>query len=117
MNTVIQNLYTWGCDIDGAMRRFLDDEDLYMTCLDTVLADENFENLGKALKENNVKTAFDTSHTLKGVLANMGLTPLLDEVVKIVEPLRFDTCDCASLLPVYDLLMEKKEKLKELTGR
>jgi HPt (histidine-containing phosphotransfer) domain-containing protein len=32
--------------------------------------------------------AFDSAHELKGVLANMGLTPLWEDACALVEPLR-----------------------------
>ena len=42
----------------------------------------------QALKDKDYGEAFTAAHTLKGVTANMGLTPLFDRVCAIVEPLR-----------------------------
>ena len=42
MSTLLEELKSWGCDVDGAMERFIDDEGLYRTCLDSVMADKNF---------------------------------------------------------------------------
>ena len=58
MNTLCTKLQDWGCDIPGAMRRFLDDEDLYTSCLDTMLADESFESLGIGIKEGDVSKTY-----------------------------------------------------------
>lgn len=109
MNRICLELKKWGCDIDGAMERFMEDEEFYISCLDLIVSDENFDKLGKALKDKNYTAAFDCAHALKGVVANMGLTPLYDTVVKIVEPLRSGQAD--KLLPSYKKLLKQKEHL------
>ncbi|NLD19398.1 MAG: Hpt domain-containing protein [Clostridiales bacterium] len=109
MNNICLELKRWGCDIDGAMERFMDDDELYVTCLDSIISDDNFDKLGNALKDKNYTIAFDCAHTLKGVIANMGLTPLYDTVVKIVEPLR--NGQTGNLLLYYAQLLEAKDYL------
>ncbi len=109
---VIDELELWGCDIEDAMTRFLDDEDFYITCLHTMVQDPAYEKLGAALQEGDIKEAFEQAHTLKGVLANMGLTPIYDVVVKLVEPLRNGNAD--DLMPVYEELLAANERLKEM---
>lgn len=112
MSTLLEALKDWNCDVDGAMERFMGDEELYRTCLNAVLSDKSFAGLGAALEEKEVKEAFDHAHTLKGVLANMGLTPMYDITVRIVEPLRNGSME--QLLPVYEELMEAKKHLGKL---
>jgi len=114
MEMVFQALEEWGCDIEGAMDRFLDDKELYMTCLQTVIADDNFAKLGTALNEQNVPQAFDYAHTLKGVFANLGLTPMLAIVGTIVEPLRAGSG--SNLEEPYEHLLASNEKLKGILG-
>jgi len=109
MNNLCTKLQDWGCDIPGAMRRFLDDEDLYITCLSTMLADDSFENLGKGIEENNVEKAFDAAHSLKGTLGNMGLTPMYEIIIQIVEPLRDGKLE--GIAEKYEVLMAKKAEL------
>ncbi len=112
---ILEELKKWGCDIDGALERFVGDETLYETCLYTVLDDKAFPALGEALRANQVKEAFDYAHTLKGVLANMGLTPMYEIMVRLVEPLRAGKAE--GLLPVYEELLEAKEVLAHMLGR
>lgn len=106
---LLEELKKWGCDVEGALERFVGDEELYKTCLYTVLSDKAFEGLGESLRVGQSKEAFDYAHTLKGVLANMGLTPMYDIVVRIVEPLRAE--DLEGLLPVYEELLQAKSVL------
>jgi len=85
---IIEGLVEWGCDVPGALKRFMGHDDLYIKLLLTVPDEAAFLNLGVALKQKDPKAAFDAAHEIKGVVANMGLTPLYDDSVLIVEPLR-----------------------------
>lgn len=49
---------------------------------------------------------------LKGVFANMGITPMFDTVEKIVEPLRAGIND--GLMPVYEELSREREHLRSI---
>lgn len=105
-------LEEWNCDVKGALERFIDDEELYMTCLTMLTEDHNFEKLGIALKEKNTAVAFDCAHTLKGVVLNLGLTPMFSIAEQIVEPLR--TGNVEHLEKSYKELLKENEKLKEI---
>lgn len=88
MSAFLDALSAWGCDVQGAMERMADDEDFYAECLQEVSDDPYFDRLKDALTKGDVRAAFDAAHTLKGVLANVGLTPMYNKIVEIVEPLR-----------------------------
>ena len=112
MDKIFSALEAWGCDVEGALERFLDDKDLYMTCLETVITDSNFDKLGAALVEESVLDAFDYSHTLKGVFANLGLTPMFAIVETIVEPLRGGSAH--DLWSAYEELLAANEELRRI---
>ena len=114
MENIFQKLEEWGCDVDGALDRFLDDKELYITCLQTVISDTAFEKLGVALEEKQIAAGFDYAHTLKGVFANLGLTPMFELVGKIVEPLRSGVCE--DLHTDYEKLLAANEYLKSILG-
>ena len=52
------------------------------------LADDTYENLEKAVKAGDVEAAFRGAHTLKGVAANLGFTPLQKTSSDLTEALR-----------------------------
>lgn len=108
----LDKLRAWGCDVDDAMARFLDDRELYLSCLEEVIADPAFEKLGSELRAGRAGEAFESAYSLKGVLGNMSLTPLYELDVALVEPLRRGEAD--GLLPLYGRLMSAREKLIEL---
>jgi hypothetical protein len=88
--------------------RFLDDKDLYCNFVRQVAEEESFPLLGEAIAKADAKAAFEKAHELKGVLANMSLTPLFNTVVEIVEPLRGgrelqETPRRVGLFPEFDL--------------
>lgn len=45
--------------------------------------DPSFENLKKALEEEDLEAAFRAAHTLKGVAQNMGFDNLAEQVEKV----------------------------------
>lgn len=78
----------YGADYAATMERFMGNETMYLKLLDMLFRDENLKKLGQAVAEKDYTAAFEAAHTLKGVVGNMGLTPLYDAVCAIVEPLR-----------------------------
>ena len=74
-----------------------------------VIADESFGLLEKAIQESDVTKAFDAAHSLKGTLGNMGLTPMYEIIIQIVEPLRDGKLD--GIAEKYEILMAKKAEL------
>lgn len=88
MDKRLEALAALGCDTGSAIERFLGDEQLFFTCFDSLLTDGDLDRIEQALDAQSAKEAFAYAHRLKGVCANMGLTPLYDECVKLVEPLR-----------------------------
>ena len=109
---VIERLIRWGCDVPGALPRFISNRDFYCRMLALVPGEKSFEKLGTALAAEDIKGSFDAAHTLKGMLGNMGLTPLYDEVCAIVEPLRAGSLE--GTRQHYDTLKQQKKKLENL---
>lgn len=108
MEDRIKILQDLGCDLKGAMERFLDDEEFYLECYEKVIADPCFFELKEALEAHDVKRGFECAHTLKGVIANLGLTSLYDIIYEIVEVLR--TGSEEDLLEKYQILMKERQK-------
>ena len=78
----------YGADYNSTMARFMGKEAMYLKFLDMLFKDDNLEKLGTALEHQDYEAAFAAAHTLKGVVGNMGLTPLFNAVCAIVESLR-----------------------------
>lgn len=88
MGSFLEDLRNENCDVDGAMERCLNDESFYLSCLKEVFKDTNFEKIGIEIKKGNIDTVFECSHSLKGVVGNLGITPLYNKLIEIVNDLR-----------------------------
>lgn len=78
----------YGADYQETMGRFMGNEGMYLRLMDMLFKDDSVEKLGQALAAGDLTGAFEAAHTLKGVAANMGLTPLYRVVCCMVDPLR-----------------------------
>lgn len=112
MNKIIKALSDWGCETTDTMERMGDDEDFYIECLKEIPGDVCFQQLKQEIENHNTKKAFDVAHTLKGMLANMGLTPMYVKVSEIVEPLRGGNSE--NLMGKFDELMEMRTQLSNI---
>lgn len=92
---LITDLKAWGCDTDGALRRLCGDKELYDELLREYFADEPVKALLDTLRSGDVKAAFRAAHSMKGVLGNLGVTPLYAPVFELTEILRRDSFDGA----------------------
>ncbi len=75
-------------DIEGAMRRFENNESFYISCLQLFLEDETIRELNKTVKEKRWDDAFTAAHALKGLAGNMGFVPLMHAVGQLVVLIR-----------------------------
>jgi glycosyltransferase involved in cell wall biosynthesis len=67
-----------------------------------------FDNLGVALEDGRLSEAFEFAHALKGIVGNMGLTPMFNIVCDIVEPLRINSNE--GVKENYKELLSLREK-------
>ena len=98
--------------------RFMGKEDMYIKFLNMFEKDDNIRKLENSIGSGDLTAAFEAAHTLKGVTANLGLTPLYNAVCNIVEPLRTKTdCDYSDMYKLIEAEYKKvgllRERLKE----
>ena len=92
-------LRAWGANVDEALVRCLNNEAFYMRLVQKAVQDPAFERLPEAVAAGDLEKAFDAAHALKGVMANLALTPICKPVQEITELLRSRTdTDYAPLL-------------------
>lgn len=103
-------LAAYGVDVAETMDRFVGDEELYVSCLHLFFDDENFTALRKALDEKAYGQVFDCAHSLKGVTANLGLTPLFHAICELVESLRNQIY--SHVEEQYQAIMEERDRCK-----
>lgn len=103
----------YGANYQATIDRFLGNEKMYLRFLELFFQDESLKKLGEALNAGDLTAAFEAAHTLKGVAANMGLTPLYDAVCAIVEPLRGKE-KCSNYPALYQRIQLEYQRVKDL---
>lgn len=83
-----QKLADYGADVEGTLHRFMGNGALYFKFLNKLKDDTNFASLKENLEQENYEEAFKAAHTLKGVTANLGLTPLCEIASAMTELMR-----------------------------
>lgn len=104
----------FGANTAEGLERCLQDEEFYLDLVPTALEPESYEGLENALKANDLDAAFDAAHALKGVLANLALTPIYDPASEMTELLRARTqMDYSDLM---QKIMDERKRLMDMAG-
>lgn len=77
-----------GADVEATLKRFMGKDELYLKFLAKFPADQNYANLGTNMEAGAFEEAYKCAHALKGVVGNLGLTPIFERVSILVEELR-----------------------------
>lgn len=88
MHKMCKELQRAGVDMNTVMSRFMGNETLYIKFLMRFVEDENFRNMQSMFQQGNLEEAFKAAHTLKGLIANLGLDGIMRSVTTITERLR-----------------------------
>lgn len=108
----IEDLKNYGANTDEAISRLMGNESFYLMLIPKIFDDKNFEALSTGIKEGDLGKAFDAAHSLKGVLGNLELTPILKPMVEITELLRHK--EQVDYTPYLDEIFSQKELLEKL---
>ncbi|MCM1266909.1 MAG: hypothetical protein NC302_03315 [Bacteroidales bacterium] len=77
-----------GADVEATLKRFMGNDAIYQKFLGKFPADPNYANLGTNIEAGAFEEAYKCAHALKGVVGNLGLTPIFNKVSDLVEELR-----------------------------
>ena len=87
----IEKLREYGADVDEGLARCMNMEDFYIGLVEKALADNRLPLLEQQIGKGDLDAAFETAHALKGMYANLSLSPLTQPVSEITELLRSRT--------------------------
>ena len=108
----IEDLKNYGANTDEAVSRLMGNESVYLMLIPKIFDDKSFEALSSGIKEGDLGKAFEAAHSLKGVLGNLELTPILKPMVEITELLRHK--EQVDYTPYLDEIFRQKELLEKL---
>ncbi len=110
----IDALKEFGADTDMGVRRCAGREALYLKLVAKIPGDKGFGALKEAIAAKDLNAAFEAAHGLKGILGNLSLTPLFENVNDMTEHLRAgEDIDYGPALQRMDADLEK---LREIVG-
>lgn len=112
---LISELKKWGCDTEGALRRLCSDSELYADLTKEYFSELNLSELEKAVSDKDCKAAFEIAHSIKGVAANLGITPIckpVNEVTDIFRAGSFENCE-----PLIEQIKELKNELDSILAK
>lgn len=77
-----------GVNTKEGLERCLNNEQFYLNLVRKTMEGDSFEKLNEAIRTNDLNTAFEIAHNLKGVTGNLALTPLFQPLSEMTEHLR-----------------------------
>lgn len=97
---LIEAMSAYGCDVNEALARMMNNESLYVRFAGKFLDDPSFEQSKANVLAGDSEEALKSVHTLKGVSGNLGFTPLFKVASEMVTLYRSGEPDkAAELLP------------------
>lgn len=84
----IESLRAFGVDVKEGLGRCMNNEAFYLRMVRLACADANFEKLLAAAEQDDLAAGFEAAHALKGVTANLALSPISGPVSELTEMLR-----------------------------
>jgi len=81
-------LISLGFDEQDTMPRFVDDKEFYLSCLSSFIEETDLSFLKQAFEHSDTENAFQHLHALKGVVGNLGLGRMYEDVCVSLEKLR-----------------------------
>ena len=108
----VESLKIFGANTDEGINRCAGMEDFYLNLVARSLEEAKFDQLRSAVKAKDYEKAFEIAHSIKGILANLSLDPVLKPVEKITDLLRNKTdAEYEELLDEAESAFRKLEAL------
>ena len=84
----IEALNGFGANTKEGLTRCMNNEVFYLRLVGKGIKDPSFEKLADAVAAGDKKAGFEAAHALKGICANLSLTPLTKPVSEVTELFR-----------------------------
>lgn len=85
---------------------------LYLRLVDKAIHDPSFDTLREVSEKGDLEKGFEIAHALKGVTANLALTPLFSLICEITE--LFRNRKKVDYRPYVDAIIAKRDELLAL---
>ncbi len=108
----VEKLRAFGANVEEGLQRCVGNETLYLALVKKAIRDPAYDQLREAAEKKDLDRGFEIAHALKGVTANLSLTPLCDLISGITELFRHKTD--ADYVPIAAAIIAKRDELTAL---
>ena len=109
----LDQLRAWGADTESGLKRCMNNEAFYLRMVDKAMRNNtSFDQLRDAVEAGDLEHGYEIAHALKGVMANLSLTPICNPVAEITELLRSRTA--VDYSPLLTEILKEKDALVSL---
>ena len=108
----IETLKAFGANADEGLARCMNNQDFYFRMIRMAVDDAGFDKLKTAIEAEDLDTAFEAAHALKGILTNLSLDPISNPVIEATELLRSRTK--TDYTPYVEEALAKRDELTAL---
>lgn len=110
----LDTLREFGADVDEGLERCMGDEEFYLELIPDALTESYYTSIENLINEKDLSQAFEVAHSLKGIVANLSLTPIHTPVSEITEGLR--NGEDIDYSPLIAEMWKQRNKLLEMMG-
>lgn len=86
----LQECWNAGINYEAGLARFVGNTEIYARFLKEFLSDSTFAELETAMDQQELPSAFQAAHTLKGLTGNLSFDALYQDLVALTDALRGD---------------------------
>ena len=109
----IDTLKAYGANVQEGLGRCMNNEAFFFQMVSMAVANDYFDTIGPALEKNDLVSAFEAAHALKGVVGNLALKPLYEPLSEMTDLLRAKKE--ADYISLYRPIKELRDQLLALT--
>lgn len=108
----LEKMRDLGIDPTDGLTRCMNNEVFFFKMISMAVANDYFDTLGPALEKNDLESAFEATHALKGVIGNLALKPIYEPLAEMTELLRAKKQ--ADYISMYRPIKEIRDQLLAL---
>ncbi|MBE6095830.1 MAG: Hpt domain-containing protein [Schwartzia succinivorans] len=108
----LEKMRDLGIDPTDGLTRCMNNEVFFFKMISMAVANDYFDTLGPALEKNDLESAFEAAHALKGVIGNLALKPIYEPLAEMTELLRAKKQ--ADYISMYRPIKEIRDQLLAL---
>ena len=109
----LEKMKALGVDPTDGLTRCMNNEAFFFKMVAMAVANDYFDALGPALEKNDLESAFEAAHALKGIIGNLALKPLYEPLSEMTDLLRAKKE--ADYISMYRPIKQLRDQLLTLT--